>query len=144
MRDELEIVELEATPSLRIRFRTSNDRVQAAIDDAFLELLSHLATTGVEPCGPPYVACLSYDQEGSEIECGLPVAMVLEVTGRLEMGESPSGKAARAMHRGPRSRLMECYATMMRSLAETGEKRAGPTVERRLEENLTEVLWMLL
>lgn len=107
------------------------------------ELAGWLAARGVKPMGAPFYRYLVIDQnEGFDIEVGLPVSSPVQGDGRVDVGVIPAGCYAVTTHIGSYDRLQDATAILKKWAAENdvrwdtseNESRWGARLETYLTD----------
>ncbi len=122
----IETVEAETRPMLFVTRATGMDPkdIAAAIADAFDALAAFIDKSGVRPAGPPLAVYRGWDEGAGRmtIDVGFPVAPcdTSKLTGTLHCGQTPSGKALKAVHHGPYARLHDSYDKLQAHMKKAG------------------------
>jgi AraC family transcriptional regulator len=146
---EVKLVTTAEQPSAAIRESVRNEDIASAIGRMFGELGEFLGRRGLRMAGPPFVYYHDWSEQGTDMECGFPVAGPFEAEGRIRPFVLPSVSAATAMHIGPYNKLMETYAVVEKWMRSNGHEPAGYMWERYLNEPgkvpdselMTEIFW---
>jgi effector-binding domain-containing protein len=79
--------------------------------DAFKSVYGFLDRQGIQPAGPPMTIYTSTDDTGFQYQAGVPIAEAPKnpPRGDLAVGQSPSGKALKFVHRGSYDAMDETY-----------------------------------
>ena len=72
-----------------------------------------------------------------DLECGIPVAVTFEPTGRVAVCELPGGRAATTMHVGPYDQLRHTWQAMWDWVKSEGLAPAGPPWEVYIDDPTT-------
>ncbi len=111
----IETVEAETRPMLYVT-RTSGMEARAMADamaGAFAAMGAFLQGAGVKPAGPPLA--LYHDRNLAtgtiSVDVGFPVAAsdTTKAAGAVHAGQTPSGKALKAVHHGAYATMPRCY-----------------------------------
>ena len=111
----IETVETETRPMLYVT-RTSGMGSQAIADamaGAFAAMGAFLQESGVKPAGPPLA--LYHDRNLAtgtiSVDVGFPVTAraTTKAAGAVHAGQTPSGKALKAIHHGAYATMPRCY-----------------------------------
>ena len=95
--------------------------LSSAVDSAFSELFGWLASQGIAPAGPPLIRYLVIDMAGElQLELGVPVAVPVAASGRVQPGVLPEGKYAVLRHTGPYDGLVASNAALLQWAQEKG------------------------
>jgi effector-binding domain-containing protein len=122
----IETVEAETRPMLYVTRSTSMNPqdVAAAMGEAFGAVGAFLGQSGVKPVGPPLAVYHDWDESAGmmTVDVGVPVVSrdTKKATGEVHAGQTPSGKALKAVHRGPYPKLADTYGKL-----EAHMKKAG-------------------
>jgi effector-binding domain-containing protein len=114
----IETIEAETRPMLYVtRSASMNPQDIAAImADAFGAMGSFLGRSGVTPAGPPLAVYHDWDEAAGtmKIDVGFAVAPcdTTKATGDVHAGQTPSGKALKAVHHGPYPKLRDTYGAL--------------------------------
>ncbi len=122
----IETIEAETRPMLYVTRSASmapND-IAATMEEAFGAIGAFLGRSGVRPAGPPVAVYHDRDQGAGTmtIDLGFPVACcdTTKATGEVHAGQTPSGKALKAVHHGPYPKLGETYGKLEAHLKRIG------------------------
>jgi effector-binding domain-containing protein len=151
---EIEVEELEAQPTLCRHATTTQEAIGQVFDQHMPALWAEVQARGYQPAGAPYARYHKWDEDGVEVEIGIPLAapvtnLVMEGS---EPGELPGGRAGRLVHMGAYEGLMGAYQAFEGWLRESGEAAAGapwevyvtdPTSEPDSSKWRTEIYWPL-
>ncbi len=122
MKKDYEIVEVEPQPFLYVHRKSSPapQAIGAAMGEAFGMLGPFIEAKKIEPAGAPLAVYHSYTEEETVFDVGLPVtARDLErAEGTIQAGETPSGRALKAVHKGAYTDLKSTYDAIMKYMAE--------------------------
>jgi len=112
---EIEIVEAQPQNILFVSSSSgkSNDAIAAALGAAYGEISRFMNSRGIKSSGMPMSITRSWNEQGYAFDAAIPVDNeTVNTTGSVQFGQSPSGKAVRAIHRGPYSKLRDTYDTL--------------------------------
>ena len=86
--------------------------------DAFKSVYGFLDRQGIQPAGPPMTIYTSTDDTGFQYQAGVPIAEAPKnpPRGDLAVGQSPSGKALKFVHRGSYDAMDETYEKITHNL----------------------------
>ncbi len=129
MTTEYEIVEVQAQPFLFIH-RTSSAAPQAigaVMGEAFGVLGPFMESKQIQSIGAPLAVYHSYSEEETVFDVGVPVTPrdLDWAEGEIQAGETPSGRALKAIHKGAYSGLKSTYAAIMRHMEAESLKVIG-------------------
>ena len=122
----IETVEAETRPMLYITRATGMDPQEIAVTmaDAFNAMGAFLGQSGVRPVGPPLAVYRDWDRKTGrmKIDVGFPVipSDTIKASGEVHAGQTPSGKALKAVHHGPYPKLRETYAAIEAHMEKAG------------------------
>lgn len=128
---EADIVAVEPVEILFVSSSSgqSDDAIALALAAAYGEIGRFMAERGIEYNGMPMSIVHSWSEDRYAFDAAIPVKDAeVEPGGLVQSGQSPSGRAVRAVHRGPYSELPRTY-----------EKLAAYMAAHRLEQG--EVSW---
>jgi effector-binding domain-containing protein len=123
---DIELVEVRSQPMLYItRVASMAPReISGIMAEAFATIGSFIGRAGITPAGPPLALYRDWDMKTGrmEIDVGFPVrpADIGKAAGEVHAGQTPAGKAYKAVHRGPYIKLRDTYTAL-----EEHRKRAG-------------------
>ena len=126
---EVELRELAAMATAVVRASTTVAGLKAEIGDALHEVELLTARAAVNVVGPPFVRYLDWSEGHLVAEIGFPVARPMQVAGRVEPSELPSGRVATVVHVGRYETIATTYALMTARLEELGLHATGPMWE---------------
>ncbi|CAN5250371.1 GyrI-like domain-containing protein [soil metagenome] len=106
---QVEITELSAQPVMAIRAQTTKSGVPDLLRDLLPEVSKYLDEQGVHPTGPPFARWFRFEDEGVDVQAGMPVSGPIAGKDRITAGELPGGQVAMAWHTGPYDTLSETY-----------------------------------
>ena len=121
-----ETVKIDPRPMLYVTRSAgmAPDEISGVMGEAFGAIGGFIGRAGVTPAGPPLAVYRDWD-EGTgrmQIDVGFPVdeADTDKAEGKVKSGETPSGNALRAVHRGPYMTLRETYGDMQAHIKKVG------------------------
>jgi len=96
--------------------------VGAAIESAFGEIMPALGAAGVAPAGPPLTAYYDYSEKEMSFDVCMPIAAedAARLKDKLKVYETESGKALKAIHKGPYPQLGETYKAVEAHITDNG------------------------
>ncbi|MFT5140936.1 MAG: effector-binding domain-containing protein [Lysobacterales bacterium] len=124
----IEIVTAEAAEILFVSGISSQDAsdIAQALGTAFAEIGSFMTENDIQINGQPMAITRSWDENGYRFDAALPVDQVPEVvTGNVQSGFSPAGKAVRYTHVGPYDAMLPAYEELASFMVANGLKE-GP------------------
>jgi effector-binding domain-containing protein len=101
MLEQPRIVRTDAKRAAIIRLSVPREEIKNVMGPAIGEVIAAVSAQGVGPAGPVFAHHLRMSPALFEFEVGVPVRAAVEPTGRVEPGELPAAKVARAVYRGP-------------------------------------------
>jgi effector-binding domain-containing protein len=103
------------------------EEIQAVMGEAFGAIVSFIGRTGIAPVGPPLAVYRDWNNGTMQVDVGFPVAATdaAEATGLVKAGTTPSGKALKAIHKGPYITLRQTYGDL-----ETHIRKIGMTMPK--------------
>ena len=132
--------ELQVTPKTIIFFKGTAtwDSAYDTLIDSFKSVQGFLDKENIKPAGPPMTIYISTDDTGFEFRAAIPIAEPLASPprGDIEMGESPSGKMLKFVHRGSYDAMDTTYEAITNYL-DTKQLEAQDTF---IEEYVTDPL----
>lgn len=149
------LLEEPARHTVRMARTVTDDELWPWLEHAHQRILTHLATVGVEPAGPPSALYLPELAEDGieEVEAYVPLAQPLAVTNAfhdLSLGEVPAARTAVLVHSGDYETIGETYRVLgtwvARHAAPSGERireryLTGPSVASDPDSYRTEIAW---
>ena len=109
----VETVETKSQPILFLSRSSSMDPsdIGRTVGEAFGTLGAFIGKNGIAPAGPPVCIYRSWDKGKMGFDVGFPVskAALAKAAGEVKAGETPSGKALKAIHHGPYAKLRDTY-----------------------------------
>lgn len=111
---KLEVVTVKGQPMLFVTRKTPMAAIGQAMGEAFETLGAFIGRNGIAPAGPPITVYRDHAAGNVTMDVGFPVAKaaLAKAAGEVKAGTTPSGKAFKAVHRGPYDRLRDTYGTM--------------------------------
>jgi len=91
------------------------EAIAAALADAYAEVAGFMADSDIEFLGMPMAIARYWDEEGYGFDAAIPARLPdgVELTGNVQVGRSPSGSAARAVHYGAYEGLTPSYEKLL-------------------------------
>jgi effector-binding domain-containing protein len=96
-----EIVQTSAQEAAVIRLTIPRSEMANEFGPAVGELMAALAAQGVEPLGAVFAHHLKMPADTFNFELGVRIAAPVETAGRVQPGQLPAAKVARAIYSGP-------------------------------------------
>lgn len=124
---EVEVVELQPQPTLCRHSTTTQDAIVEVFDRDMPALWAAVQEHGYQPAGVPYARYHKWDEDGVEVEVGMPLAAPIEGEAPADMqaGELPGGRTVRTVHAGSYDGLGGAYEAIEAWLASNGEAGTG-------------------
>jgi effector-binding domain-containing protein len=117
-------VQTKSQPMLYVTRKSTMapDEIGKAMADAFATLGKFIGQHGVPVVGPPLAIYHDYSKSGLVMDIGFPVMAPATgmAAGEIRAGETPSGKALKAVHRGAYDKLRETYDALGEQMKQAG------------------------
>ena len=130
---QIETVEVHAHPMLCITRTCSMvpDEIAKVMGEAFHALGGIIGKNGITPAGPPISVYREWDGKTMTFDVGFPVSEgdLGKASGEVKAGETPSGRALKAIHHGPYAKLQDSYAAFEKHMADAGMPEPNLTWE---------------
>jgi effector-binding domain-containing protein len=120
---DAEVVEAQPVPILYIPANSSQDPddIAGSLAAAYAEITAFMAAHDIAMAGQPMAITRGWNEEGYRFDAAIPVAGInVELTGRLNFGQSPAGRAVRVVHRGPYDDMAPSYEKLAAYMAVHG------------------------
>ena len=151
---DIEVVQAIAEPILFVSSSSarSDDAIAAALGSAYGEVTQFMMSRGIEFAGTPLSISRSANPQSYEFDAAIPVADTNIVpSGNVQLGETPSGYAVKAIHKGPYSEMQDTFHKLASFFAVHHLQHTGVVVERYVsdpgstpeDELITHVYFML-
>jgi effector-binding domain-containing protein len=124
----IQIIDVIPTRILYVSDTSSQaqEDIVPALAAAFGEISAFLAAHQLQRAGQPMAITRAWDETGFSFDAAIPVEGDLPpLSGRLETGLSPGGRAVRIVHHGPYENILESYEKLAAFMAVRG-LREGP------------------
>jgi effector-binding domain-containing protein/uncharacterized protein YndB with AHSA1/START domain len=134
---EVEILEVEPQTILYVESVSSQapDNIAEALADAYRELTTFIAENELQMSAQPMAISRAWDESGYSFDAAIPVvAANVPPTGNVKIGESPSGKVLRVIHRGPYDQMMPTYEKTSAYMGAHGLEDAGISWEQYISD----------
>jgi effector-binding domain-containing protein len=121
-----ETVEAQSQPMLYVTRGAgmAPEEIATVMQEAFAAIGAFIGRTGIAPAGPPLSVYRDWDATTGkmQIDIGFPVAAAdtAKAEGDVKAGVTPSGKALKAIHRGPYKTLRETYGVLSEHIKQAG------------------------
>lgn len=152
---EVEILEVEPQTILYIESISSQapDDIAMALADAYREITTFIARHELKMSAQPMAISRAWDESGYSFDAAIPVesAGVLLPDGHVKIGQSPSGRVLRVIHRGAYDEMMPTYEKISAYMGARGLEDAGVSWEQyisdpgttRTEDLVTHIYFLL-
>ena len=124
-----DIVKVEAQPMIHVTRSASmdSDEIARAMGEAFGAIGAFFGREGITPAGAPLAVYRDWDGATMKIDVGYPVspADAAKAGGEVASGQTPAGRALKALHNGAYMGLQQTYAAMESHIATAGLKAEG-------------------
>jgi len=95
--------------------------IAAAMAVAYAEISRFMNNAGIRMAGQPMAITRSWEEGGYQFDAAIPVDVIpTELNGNVMAGQSPSGPAVRALHRGAYDEMMPTYEKLAAYLSAHG------------------------
>jgi effector-binding domain-containing protein len=133
-----EEVQVAAKTIIFFKGNANWDAAYETLIDSFKTVYGFLQKEGIKPAGPPMTIYTATNDTGFEFRAAVPIAeaMANPPKGDIEMGQSPSGKMLKFVHRGSYDAMDTTYEAITNYL-DTKQLEAQDTF---IEEYLTDPL----
>lgn len=132
-------VTLPTRTILYVKGQSGWDNAYETLQAAFKTLHTALDKAGIKPTGPSMVVYTETDEKGFSFEAALPVAEAPKVppASGISVGQAPSGKALKFVHRGSYDAMDSTYDTITEYLDEKNLDATDPFLEEYITDPLT-------
>jgi effector-binding domain-containing protein len=120
---QTETVQVKSQPMIYVRRKSAMapEAIGKAMAEAFDALGAFVGKNNVAVAGPPLAIYHDYSDAGVTMDVGFPVADAgVKAAGEIKTGETPGGKALKAVHRGPYDNLRATYDTLGKEMQKSG------------------------
>ena len=104
------VLQTEAHAAAVIHLTVPRNEMMKVFGPAAGELMAELARQGVKPVGAIFAHHLKMSADTFDFELGIKVATPVQPAGRVQPGELPAAKVARAIYSGPYEGLPSAWA----------------------------------
>jgi effector-binding domain-containing protein len=125
---EVEVLDVAPLDILYIQSDSSQDPANLAgtLAAAYQEITAFMTGNQIEMSAQPMTITRAWSESGYAFDAAIPVVMKdVVLTGNVQAGKSPSGRAVRVIHRGPYDRMMPTYEKLSAYMTANG-LREGP------------------
>jgi len=119
-----EIVQTIAQTAAVIHLAIPRNEMMKAFGPAVGELMAALAAQGVQPIGAVFAHHLKMSPDIFDFELGVKVAAPVKAAGRVQPGELPAAKVARAVYSGPYEGLPAAWSEFAAWIKANGHEQA--------------------
>ena len=120
-----EIVQTIAQTAAVIHLAIPRNEMMKAFGPAVGELMAALAAQGVQPIGAVFAHHLKMSPDIFDFELGVKVAAPVKAAGRVQPGELPAAKVARAVYSGPYEGLLAAWHEFDKWMKGNGHQQAA-------------------
>ena len=133
---DYEISEKEIASQLALtrRERVTMKTIGVGLDAGFGKLGQHVAETGAETVGPPFVFSPDFGKDEFDLIICMPVADGAVAGDGIAVEEIPGGHVVSTTHKGPYTEVPEGYGALFKWVEENGRKPAGAARETYLND----------
>ncbi|HKJ17312.1 MAG TPA: GyrI-like domain-containing protein [Xanthomonadales bacterium] len=111
-RMEIEIVDVPAQSILYVSSSSgrSDAAVAAALGAAYGEISRFMAARGIDNAGQPMAISYNSNPNSYQFDAAIPIDIAsVNTRGNIKVGQTPSGRAVRAVHKGPYNEMDASY-----------------------------------
>jgi effector-binding domain-containing protein len=134
---QIEVMELEPVDILFVRTDPGmgSADMAASLAEAYREITRVMQAQQIEMAAQPMAISRAWDEKGFRLEAAIPVHPVgFEPSGRVQAGQSPSGRAARIIHRGPYDSMGLTYEKLAAYMAAHGLREGRESWEQYISD----------
>jgi effector-binding domain-containing protein len=151
---QIEVLDLEPADILFVQTDPGMDSADmaASLADAYREITRVMQEQQIEMVAQPMAISRAWDEQGFRFEAAIPVNLVgFEASGRVQAGQSPSGRAVRIVHRGPYDAMGPAYEKLAAYMEAHGLREGRVSWEQYIsdpgitpaEELVTHIYFMI-
>lgn len=125
---EAEVIDVAPMDILYIQSQSGQapENIAEAMAQSYLEIMSFMTANGITMAAQPMTITRAWDESGYAFDAAIPVHMApVQLTGKVQAGVSPAGRAVRVIHRGPYDQMMPTYEKLSAYMGAHG-LREGP------------------
>ena len=119
-----EIIHTSVQEAAVIRLTIPRSEMPKQFGPAVGELMAALAAQKVEPVGAVFAHHLKMTADTFDFELGVRIAAPVKTTGRVQPGQLPAAKVARAVYSGPYEGLHSAWSEFNKWMKANGHKHA--------------------
>jgi effector-binding domain-containing protein len=109
--------------------------IAAAMAQAYARISAFMFEAGIERTAAPMAITRAWDEGGYEFDAAIPVASIpAELPIDIKAGQSPSGAAVRAVHRGGYDQMMPTYEKLAAYLSAHGLSQGEVSWEQYISD----------
>ena len=134
---DAEVIDVEALDILYIPSGASQDpgAIADALASAYQEISAFMIENELRMSGQPMAITRAWEEEGYEFDAAIPVVMKpVELSGRVRVGQSPSGPSVRVVHKGPYDRMALSYDKLAAYMAAHGLREGHVSWEHYISD----------
>ncbi|MFN4083235.1 MAG: SRPBCC family protein [Bacteroidia bacterium] len=135
---EAEIKMIEGFNYISVRKQTPVNKLSITYGEIFNMLVDEFKKNNSKPIGFPFSINHSFNNNMADIEAGLPVAKILNVSEPVLSASMPPFKALVIQYKGDYNQMDVAYKAAFEYLAQQNLKQAGPTMEFYVSDPETE------
>lgn len=124
MIDEPQVVETQEQDTAVIRMTVPRAEIEAAMDAAIAEVFGTIGAQGIAPAGPVFTYHYNISSDTFDFEVGVPVARVVEASGRVVPGRLPATTVVRSVYQGGYDGLGAAWGELKEWMAAEGHQAA--------------------
>lgn len=119
-----EIIQTSVQDAAVIRLTIPRGEMMKQFGPAVGELMAALAAQGVEPIGAVFAHHLKMSADTFDFELGVKIAAPVKAAGRVQPGQLPAAKLARAIYSGPYEGLPSAWGEFNQWMKANGHEQA--------------------
>lgn len=119
-----EIIQTSAEEAAVIRLTIPRSDMPKQFGPAVGELMATLAEQGIEPIGAVFAHHLKMTGDTFDFQLGVKIAAPVKATGRVQPGQLPAAKVARAVYSGPYEGLHSAWGELNSWMRTNGYEQA--------------------
>lgn len=109
--------------------------IAIAMAAAYAEISTFMSSSGIAMTGQPMAITSSWQDGGYEFDAAIPVDVTPAVlSGNIQSGQSPSGPAVRAVHRGSYDEMMPTYEKLAAYMSAHGLRQGDVSWEHYITD----------
>jgi len=134
---DIEIMNVTPVDILFIQSTSSQDPADIAevLATAYREITAFMNQNGIEIAGQPMAITHASSKNGYAFDAAVPVVRKdVELTGNVQLGTSPAGRAIRAVHRGPYDEMVPTYEKISAYMGAHGLREGAVSWEQYISD----------